>query len=366
MKDQEDRIYMEMVYGLAEKARGWASPNPYVGAVITKENQIVGFGYHRQPGTPHAEAIALLRAGKDAEGGTLYINLEPCVHFGRTPPCVDALIQTQLKRVVISAADPNPVVYTKGIQSLKQAGIDVSVGLLEEKNARLNEIYIKYITKRIPFLTAKVASSLDGKIATKKGDSRWISSPATRQYVHQLRGEHDAILVGINTVLQDDPLLTVRHPDWDKKPLTRVILDSQLRFPTKSRMFDTLSRGDIFIFAGIDATAAREQELQNKGAQVFRVPHSDTGLDLKTVLGTLGEKEIASVLVEGGGQTLTALLDGQLIDKVYTTLSPKLIGGDSAPSFYQGQGVETVEQTLRLNRIRTFNIGEDIIVEGYC
>ncbi|MFC2158158.1 bifunctional diaminohydroxyphosphoribosylaminopyrimidine deaminase/5-amino-6-(5-phosphoribosylamino)uracil reductase RibD, partial [Acidobacteriota bacterium] len=323
-------------------------------------------GYHRQPGTPHAEAVAILRAGKDAEGGTLYINLEPCVHFGRTPPCVDTLIQTQLKRVVISAADPNPVVYTKGIQSLRQVGIDVSVGLLEEKNARLNEIYIKFITKKIPFLTAKVASSLDGKIATKNGTSRWISSPATRQYIHQLRGEHDAIMVGINTILQDDPLLTVRHPDWDKKSLTRVILDSKLRFPTKSRMFDTLSRGDIFIFSGIDASAAKEQELRDKGARVFRVPHSDTGLDLEAVLATLGEEEIASVLVEGGGRTLTALLDRRLIDKIYATLSPKLIGGDSAPSFYRGEGVESVEHALRLNRIHSFNIGEDIIVEGYC
>ena len=366
MSDLEDRSYMEMAYGLAEKARGWASPNPYVGAVIVKDRKIVGFGYHKKPGTPHAEVIAVQRAGKETVGGTLYLNLEPCIHFGRTPPCVDMLIQSRLRRVVISSADPNPIVHEKGIQNLREAGVDVSVGLLEERNARLNEAYTKYIIQKIPYLTAKVASSLDGKIATKDRVARWISSPATRQYIHQLRGEHDAIMVGINTVLQDDPLLTVRHPDWSEKPFPRVILDSRLRLPLKGRLIDTLSQGEILVFTGQEAAKDREEALAEEGIKVFRVPRTDSGLDMKAVLSTLGEMDIASVLVEGGSQVLTSLIEGRLIDKMYVTLSPKLIGGTAAPSFLLGEGVTTVEHSLRLKRIHTFNIDEDIIVEGYC
>jgi diaminohydroxyphosphoribosylaminopyrimidine deaminase/5-amino-6-(5-phosphoribosylamino)uracil reductase len=205
MTDIKDIAYLEMAYGLAEKARGWASPNPYVGAVVVRREAIIGYGYHERPGKPHAEAVALERAGRPARGSTLYITLEPCVHWGRTPPCADAVIRAGPKRVVVSSFDPNPLVFQKGIRKLRAAGIDVSVGLLKDRNVALNEGYIKHITRGIPFVTLKAALSLDGRTATRTRDSRWISSPLTRDYVHLLRGEQDAIMVGIQTILGTIP-----------------------------------------------------------------------------------------------------------------------------------------------------------------
>ncbi len=217
MNTARDLAYMEMAYGLAEKGRGRTSPNPVVGAVVVRSGVVVGHGFHEKAGKPHAEILALGMAGRSAKGATLYLTLEPCVHWGRTPPCVDTVIAAGLKRAVISAVDPNPLVHTRGIRRLKEAGLDVSVGLLDERNSGLNEAYAKYITRKIPFVTLKAALTLDGKIACRTGDSKWISSAGTRDYIHLLRGEHDAIMIGVNTLVADDPRLTVRHPNWSGK-----------------------------------------------------------------------------------------------------------------------------------------------------
>ena len=363
MKNLKDIFYLQMAYALAEKAKGWASPNPYVGAVIVKRDLIVGFGYHERPGQPHAEAVALREAGSLSRNSTAYITLEPCVHWGKTPPCVQDILQARLKRVVISALDPNPLVFKKGVKTIKQAGIEVSVGLLEEKNIRLNETYIKYITKKVPFVAAKAAVSLDGKIATKKSASRWISSPQTRKYMHLLRGEYDAIMVGVNTLIKDDPLLTVRHPNWKGKRITRVILDSNLRFPLKARILSTLPQGNILVFTLKKTSQKKAETLQKKGVKV--IPLSSSSISLKKVLSWLSKNEISSVLVEGGGRLLTSMLEERLTDKIFVTISPKLIGGKAAPSFFQGKGADFIKDSLFLKRTQTFQIDEDIIMEGY-
>jgi diaminohydroxyphosphoribosylaminopyrimidine deaminase/5-amino-6-(5-phosphoribosylamino)uracil reductase len=365
MKNFKDLFFLEMAYGLAEKAWGWASPNPYVGAVIVKRDVIVGHGFHERPGKPHAEVVALERAGTQAKGSTVYITLEPCVHWGRTPPCIDSLLEARPKRVIVSALDPNPLVFKKGIKKLKEAGIEVSVGLLEEKNRRLNETYIKYITQKIPFVTAKAALTLDGKIATRTFDSKWISSSQTREYVHLLRGEYDAIMVGIGTLVLDDPQLTVRHPNWKGKKIIRVILDSRLRFPLGAKILSTLAEGKILVFTLRDAPQRKADALIKKGVEVIPLSESSSGIDLHEVFFWLGKQEISSLLVEGGRHLLTSLLEARLADKIFLTLSPQLIGGENALPFIGGKGVSFVKDSLNLKDIKYFQIENDMIVEGY-
>lgn len=363
MKNLKDIFYLQMAYALAEKAKGWASPNPYVGTVIVRKDMIVGQGYHVKPGQPHAEAAALQRAGSLSRNSTAYITLEPCVHWGKTPPCAEAILQARLKRVIISALDPNPLVFKKGVKKIKQAGIEVSAGLLEEKNRRLNEVYLKYITKKIPFVIAKAAISVDGKIATRKFSSRWISSPQTRKYFHLLRGEYDTLMVGINTLIKDDPLLTVRHPNWKGKHIVRVILDSHLRFPLGAKILSTLSQGKILVFSLKKASQRKAEALRKKGVEVISL--SSPTLDLKEVLSWLGKNAMSSVLVEGGGRVLTSMLEERLVDKIFVSISPKLIGGKQAPSLLQGEGADFIKNSIHLKRKNSFQIDEDIIVEGY-
>ncbi len=363
MNNLKDIFFLQMAYSLAERAVGWASPNPYVGAVIVKGDVIVGQGYHERPGEPHAEIVALRKAGPLSRNSTAYITLEPCVHWGKTPPCVESLLQSGLKRVVISAFDPNPLVYKKGFKKIHQAGIDVSVGLLEERNRRLNETYLKYITQKIPFVTIKAAVSLDGKIATKKLNSQWISSPETREYIHLLRGEYDALMVGINTLIMDDPLLTVRHPNWKRKRLTRIVLDSRLRFPLQAKILSTLSQGEILVFTLANASLKKAAAIRKKGVEVIPLPSSR--IDIEDVLTWLGNHEITSVLVEGGSRLYTSLLEKRLADKIVLSLSSKFIGGQKAPSLLQGKGVEFIKDSLYLQRTDSFRIGEDLILEGH-
>ena len=365
MNRDRDLAYMEMAYGLAEKARGRSSPNPLVGAVVVLGDRVVGRGYHEEAGKPHAEVLALRMAGRRARGATLYVTLEPCVHWGRTPPCVDGVIESGLKRAVVSAYDANPVVHRKGVRRLRAAGLEVDVGLLDERNARLNEAYIKYIVRKTPFVTVKAAASLDGKISSRTGDSRWISADGTRDYIHLLRGENDAVMVGAGTLLRDDPLLTVRHPAWGDKPVVRVVLDSKLRFPLASRMLRTLRCGRIIVFAGPGASAAKASALGKKGVEVVRTRRPLDGAGLEDVLAELGRREVASLLVEGGSRLATSFIERRLADKLVLTLSPKLIGGAGAPGFLEGEGATRVRDALALEGVRAFRLGDDLILEGY-
>jgi diaminohydroxyphosphoribosylaminopyrimidine deaminase / 5-amino-6-(5-phosphoribosylamino)uracil reductase len=365
MTGTQDRAWMEMAYGLAEKARGRTSPNPLVGAVVVRDGKIVGHGFHEGPGRPHAEIVALGRAGRRARGATLYLTLEPCVHWGRTPPCVEAVLAAGLARVVVSAVDPNPLVRAKGLRRLRDAGLAVEAGLLAERDAALNEVPAKYIARRVPFVTLKAALTLDGKIACRTGDSRWISSPATRDYVHLLRGEQDAIMIGSGTLLADDPLLTVRHPDWPGKKLVRVVLDSRLRFPARARMLETLGRGPVLVLAGRKAAAKKARALEARGVEVLRPPDGAAAWTLESALAELGRREIAALVVEGGSRLFTSFIEERRADKAVLTFGPILAGGVSAPGLVGGQGAGTIAQAVPVKRSRSFSVGGDIIVEGY-
>jgi diaminohydroxyphosphoribosylaminopyrimidine deaminase/5-amino-6-(5-phosphoribosylamino)uracil reductase len=365
MTGRQDRAWMEMAYGLAEKARGRTSPNPMVGAVVVRDGAVAGHGYHAEPGKPHAEIIALGMAGRRARGATLYLTLEPCVHWGRTAPCIDAVIAAGLARVVVSAVDPNPLMNGEGIRRLEAARLDVSVGLLAERHAALNEAHIKWIVRKIPFVTIKAALSLDGKIACAGGDAKWISSAGTRDYVHLLRGENDALLVGANTLIADDPQLTVRHEAWPGKSITRVVLDSGLRFPLTARILTTLDRGRVLAFASAGAPPDKARALEALGVEVLRPREGAGAWSLHGVLAELGRLEITALLVEGGSRVFTAFIEGQLADKAVLTLAPRFVGGREAPPLIGGEGAARIAQAIPLRRTRSFTIEDDLIVEGY-
>ena len=365
MSAARDLVWMEMAYGLAEKARGRTSPNPLVGAVVVRDGTVIGHGYHAEPGKPHAEVLALGMAGRRAKGATLFLTLEPCVHWGRTPPCVDAVLAAGPGRVVISAIDPNPLVNAKGVRRLEDAGLDVSVGLLAERNASLNEAHAKYIVRKVPFVTLKAAMTLDGKIACCGGDSQWISSAGTRDYVHLLRGEQDALMIGVNTLVADDPLLTVRHAAWPGKKILRAVLDSGLRFPLTSRILSTLDRGRIVVFAGREAPGERARALEALGVEVLFPKDDAKAWSLSQVLAELGRLEISALLVEGGSRVFTSFIENRLADKAVLTIAPLLVGGTAAPGFVGGSGVDKVTGAIAFNRTRSFLIEDDIIVEGY-
>jgi diaminohydroxyphosphoribosylaminopyrimidine deaminase/5-amino-6-(5-phosphoribosylamino)uracil reductase len=353
---------MKRVLRLAEKGRGRTSPNPMVGAVLTKNGDVVGEGYHARAGEDHAEIIALRQAGEAAKGSTLYLNIEPCAHYGRTPPCAPAVIGAKVKRVVIGMEDPNPLVRGRGLISLKRAGLDVEMGILEKECQKLNEFYCKYILKKEPFVILKVAATLDGKIATRNGDSKWISGEASRRLVHRLRNQVDGVLVGIGTVLKDDPMLTARVRGG-KNPY-RIILDSRLRIPEEAKVIG-ISPSKTIIATTEAAPKDKIESLEKKNVQVLVLDSKEGRINLKSCLSRLGEMEIMSLLVEGGSQINGSFLDEGLIDKFLLFLSPKLMGDCQAIGIFGGKGVENLEKATVLKEFRTKRIGEDIFIEGY-
>jgi len=364
--DTGDQQYMQMALELAARAKGRTSPNPMVGAVVVKDGRVVGQGYHARAGTPHAEINALREAGELAEGATLYVTLEPCCHHGRTGPCTEAVIKARVNRVVVAMTDPNPLVAGEGIQKLRNAGIEVVCGVLEQDARRLNEVFIKYITTRKPYVVLKTAMSLDGKIATAHGESQWITGAESREYVHRLRDRYDAILVGVDTVLADDPSLTTRLPaGWGKDPI-RVVLDSQARTPHTARVVIQNSEAPTLIITAPGAPQERVQLLKEAGAQVIEVPGDEGGIDLASLLAELGQREITSVLVEGGARVNGSFVTGNLVDKVYWFIAPKLIGGITAPGPLGGPGITALQDALPIKDIKLHRYGEDICIEGYA
>jgi diaminohydroxyphosphoribosylaminopyrimidine deaminase/5-amino-6-(5-phosphoribosylamino)uracil reductase len=357
-----DREYMELALTIARSTRGRTWPNPMVGAVVVNDGNIVGMGAHLRAGTPHAEVHALEMAGEAARGGTLYVTLEPCSHYGRTPPCADRVIESGVKRVVIAMLDPNPRVSGRGVERLRNAGIEIEVGLCEEEARQMNEVFVHYITTRRPFVIMKTAMTLDGKIATASGDSRWVTGDLARLEVHRLRDRVDAILVGIGTVLADDPELTTRLPEGGKNPL-RVIVDTSLRIPDEARVLDTKTARTV-IACGEDADDSRERMLREKGVEIIRMPVVDGKVNLKALMEELGRREIASILVEGGAEINGSLLSAGLIDQVMTFIAPKLIGG-TGPTPIGGKGFSRMQDALELERVRVKRFGEDVAVIGY-
>ena len=355
--------YMREALDLARKGRSLASPHPLVGAVLVSEGEVVGRGFHTYAARHHAEIIALAQAGEKARGATMYLNLEPCFHHGRTPPCVDALIAAAPRRVVIAMSDPNPRVAGRGAEALRQAGIVAEVGVREAESQRLNEFYVKHITTGLPFVTAKFAASLDGRIATADGESRWITSDACRAVAHRLRHVHDAVLVGINTVVADDPALTTRL-EGDRSPL-RVVVDTALRIPDGARVLQS-GPGSALIATTARADPNRVARLRASGVEVEILDPGPGGVDLRALLDVLGSRDLVSVLVEGGSGVLGAAFDAGIVDKVVAMLAPRIIGGASAPGAVGGAGVPSLAASALLRDVSVETAGPDLVVTGYC
>lgn len=347
---------------IAKNAEGRTSPNPMVGAVVVRDGKIIAEGWHRQAGTPHAEVHALNMAGGLAEGATLYVTLEPCSHFGRTPPCANRIVDAKISRVVAAMKDPNPLVAGRGLEILRAAGISVDVGILEEDARKLNEVFIKFITQKIPFVTAKFACSLDGKIATVAGESRWISCEEARHFTHELRDISDAIMVGVGTVLADNPSLTTRLEFAGKNPV-RVVVDSLAKTPPDSKIICD-GQAETIIAVTENAPAEKISALKNRGAQIITAGNA-ARVDLKILMSELAEREITSVLVEGGGTLHFSLLEAGLVDKIFAFVAPKIIGGKNALTAVAGAGFEKLSDAVALKNVNLEKIGADILISGY-
>ena len=356
--------YMRRALRLARRAKGTTNPNPAVGAVLVKDGEIVGEGHTRPSGQEHAEVVALRQARERAKDSILYVTLEPCSHHGRTPPCTDAIIDAGVREVRFATLDRNPQVAGSGRRALEGAGITVTAGDGEESAVRMNEAFFKWATTGLPYVTAKFAASLDGKIATRTGDSRWITSEAARRHTHRLRAISDAVMVGVGTVLADDPQLTARNRQdrpLRRQPL-RIVVDSQGRTPTDARLFQ--EQGPVLV-AGAHVPQDRKEALERAGANVMELPAEDGSVDIKALLVLLGQREVTSVLVEGGSALLGSLFDQQLVDKVVAFIAPVIIGGTTATTAVGGEGVHTITQVLRLCDVHTTRLGTDLMVEGY-
>ena len=362
-KPEETSAHLRQALHLARRGLGRTSPNPLVGAVVVRGGQVVGAGYHQKAGGPHAERIALAQAGRKARGATLYVTLEPCNHTGRTPPCTEAILESGVRKVVFGMEDPNPRVAGGGGAFLQSRGIEVSGGLLERECRALNEVYLKWVTTGFPFVTLKAALSLDGKIATRSGDSQWISNEQSRAKVHRLRSRVDGILVGIGTVLADDPLLTPRGSRRIPRTPLRVIVDPQLKTPPAARLFS--DPGPVLIAAAEGAPKKKAAALQRAGADLVQFPIREGRLDLKALLAYLGQKEVTGLLVEGGSEIFSSFLSERLADRLWLFYAPLLIGGQSAIGLIGGRGVATVAEALKCERLKWQFLGGDFFVEGY-
>ena len=358
--------YMKQALSLAKLALGQVSPNPAVGAVVVRDGEVVGQGYTQPPGSGHAEVMALEQAGEKARGGVMYVTLEPCCYHGRTPPCTQAIVAAGISELHLAMLDPNPLVSGRGKDELEREGIKTYVGEHEEEANEINEAYIKFITTGMPFVTAKFAVSLDGKIATKNGDSKWISGGEARKYVHHLRYTTDAIMAGANTVIVDDPRLTCRYGGRGgkaKKQPLRVIVDGRGRTPATAQVFS--EPGKSLLAVGELVKPEKKEALTEVGAELLELPSEEGPIDLKKLLEVLGERGITSVLVEGGGILLGSLFDCGLVDKVIAFIAPIIMGGEEAKMAVAGKGVDKVMDAIKLERISVGKLGEDLMVSGY-
>jgi len=376
---ENDLVFLQRALELARRSFGLASPNPNVGAMLVDDSgNIVGEGFHAYEGVKHAEVLAIEQAGEKARGATLYINLEPCSHQGRTGPCADAVIAAGIKRVVASTTDPNPAVGGRGFARLRQAGVQVASGILEEEARPLNDAFAKYIRYRLPLVTLKAGMTLDGKIAPPPEDlsspptlgaraptGGWITSDEARAHVQQLRHQHDAILVGVGTVIADNPLLTDRSGLPRRRPLLRVILDSRLRIPLDSRIVQT-AKHDVLVFCSL-AEEKRKQQLQDHGIQVEQVATAgvDGRPDLLAICRFLAEREITSVMIEGGAFVNWEALASDLVDKLFLYYAPKILAGTGSVPFAAGPGFRRMSEAAHLKWFRLHRFGEDFAVEGY-
>lgn len=359
---------MKMALDLAVKGSGYTSPNPMVGAVIVKDNKVVGKGFHQAAGKAHAEVNAIDDAGISADGATLYVTLEPCNHTGRTPPCTEKILTAGINRVVVAMEDPNPDVRGGGIAYLTSQGVDVTVGVCKDEARQLNEVFIKYSKTKRPFVIIKCAATLDGRIATKTGDSRWVTGEASRNFVHRLRHAVDAIMVGIDTVVRDDPSLTTRLgrdlPNKGRDPV-RVVLDTRLRTPEAAKLLRLDSDSDTFIVTGPDVSDDKKAKIEEKGAKVIEAPVKDGMIDLDGLMANLGALGLTSLLIEGGSRVIASALAAGIADKIIFFYAPKILGGDDGVPICQGPGPALMDQSIPVKDVQVRRFGDDIMVEGY-
>lgn len=351
-----DLNFLKETLKLAKKGIGWVNPNPMVGAIIVKNGTIIGKGYHKKAGAPHAEIEALNAVTADPKGATIYVNLEPCSHYGKTPPCVDAIIKAKITKVVCCTNDPNPLVKGKGLKKLEEQGILISAGMLQKEARELNEIFFTFHEKKRPFIALKFAASLDGKIATAAGDSKWITNEKSRKFARILRSQYQSILVGSNTIIKDNPHLGTRMNG--KKEPVRIILDSRLRIP-----FDSLVLRDnnVIIATTTNAAIAKKNILKEKGIEILEF---DKKILLPELLHELAKREITSCFVEGGSRILGSFVDAKLADRVYAFHAPMIIGGEKAIPAVGGNGADIIADSIQLNRVSFKRLGDNLLTMG--
>ena len=360
-----DHDYMKVALELAEKGRGWTAPNPMVGAVVVRDGVIVGRGYHQRAGGPHAEVHAIDDAGDRARGATIYVTLEPCNHVGRTPPCTQKILDAGIRRAVVAMADPNPGVKGGGNRFLAERGIAVTTGILETEARSLNEGFVNWVTTGRPFVLAKCAATLDGRIATRTGDARWVTGPAARAHVHRIRHWADGILVGVGTVLMDDPSLTTRMDAETGSDPTRIILDTRLRMPASARMLTLDSDAPTWIVCAPDAPADRRTALERAGARIIPGALENGRIDLAALMEQLGGMDITSLLIEGGAQVLGSAFAAAIVDKVCFFYAPKILGGDDGIPMCRGAGPERMQASIPVHDLSVHRFGPDIMLQGY-
>jgi diaminohydroxyphosphoribosylaminopyrimidine deaminase/5-amino-6-(5-phosphoribosylamino)uracil reductase len=364
-----DRDFMQLALALARQGEGYTSPNPMVGAVLVKDGEIVGRGYHQAAGEPHAEVNAVADAGPLAHRATLYVTLEPCNHTGRTPPCTHTILNAGIQRVIIAMRDPNPDVTGNGIEFLKSKGLDVTVGLCEPEAQRLIESFSKYIRTKRPFVILKCAATLDGRIATRTGDSKWVTGPAARQRVHQIRHAVDAIMVGNATVMQDNPSLTTRLEGREGSDPVRIVLDTHLSISPQAQVLHLESKAGTILVKGdtpeTDAVRTRREALEARGANVVQAPIRNGLIDLDRLMVHLGQQGVTSLLVEGGGRVLASALAAKIADKIVWFYAPKILGGDDGVPICRGAGPTLMQDCFAVKHLHVETIGDDVMIEGY-
>ncbi len=361
MLNINDEYYMDLALQMAERSQGQTGINPVVGAVVVKDGAVVGLGSHLRRGTPHAEVHALNMAGGLAEGSTVYVTLEPCSHYGLTPPCSERLIRDKVMRVVVACEDPNPQVAGRGIRMLRENGIQVDVGILRDRALGMNKPFIKFITTALPYVTIKTASTLDGKIASKTGDSKWISNEAARDIVHTMRHRYQAIMVGVGTILADDPQLTTRLPVPGFSPV-RIIVDSTLRIPASAKVLNDDAAPTVLLTTD-KADPGKSQALKERGVEILTCG-SGPRVDLALALSQLGKREISSILVEGGGRLNGSLLQQKLVDEVVMFFAPKLIGGLESTGSFIFEGYYLMGDAVHLTNLEVEQMGDNVCIKG--
>jgi len=361
----DDAYFMNLALELAQKGQGYTSPNPMVGAVLVKDDRILGQGYHEAAGRAHAEVNAIEAAGDATRDAALYVTLEPCNHTGRTPPCTDKILAAGIRRVVVAMRDPNPDVCGGGIKHLKQQGLKITTGVCEDQARRLNEAFIKYVRTKRPFVIVKCAATLDGRIATKTGDSKWVSGKESRETVHRLRHAVDAIMVGVNTVKIDDPSLTTRLAGEKGVDPGRIILDTQLSVPENAKVLQLDSSADTTLVVGPSISEAKKNRTERDGVRIIRSPLKNGVIDLSRLMDALGASGITSLLVEGGARVIASALQQQIVDKVIFFYAPKILAGDDGVPICRGPGAALMRDSILLKNLHVQRCGDDVMIEGY-